>query len=112
MSVLHHQGIGVSSPSARQPQYCGPLLPVPWSAGPFGSRRLRLHFPEVTELLEDWYDRAAENCDRFVNISEVDKYSVTCTVCRHFDAGGCISSEAAPDIIALLHRARQHDSLP
>jgi len=77
-----------------------------------GSRRLRLHFPEITELLEDWYDRTAENCDQFVNVSEVDKYSVTCTVCRHFDAGGCISPEAAPDIIALLHSARQHDSLP
>lgn len=107
MSVLYHQSIAAVPVLSRRPPFPSPALPTP----PWG-RRLRPHFPETAELLEDYYDRAAENCDRFVNISEVDKYSVTCTVCRHFDAGGCVSPNAAAvDIIALLNRARQHDSL-
>lgn len=112
MSVLYRQSIAVPLSFAGRHLYCGSPLPATPSGCLPWSRRLRLHFPELSELLEDWYDRAAENCDRFVNISEVDKYSITCTVCRHFDAGGCISSGAAAvDIIALLDRARQHDSL-
>lgn len=111
MSVLYRQSLAAPPFVGRRLYHSPPLSTMPDGGLPW-SRRLRLHFPELTELLEDWYDRTAENCDRFVNISEVDKYSITCTVCRHFDAGGCFSTGAAPvDIVALLHRARQHDTL-
>ena len=72
------------------------------------SRTFREHFPQTSEILEEWFDRSAENCDLFVNISEVNKYSVTCTVCNRFDTG-CISTEG-PSIIKLLDAARVHDS--
>lgn len=79
-------------------------------SGFFGSRSLRAHFPQLAEFLEDWYDRSAEQCDLFVNISEVDKYSVTCTVCSHFHSGGCSSTGKGPNIIKLLETAYKHDS--
>ena len=76
------------------------------------SRSFRAHIPGVQEFLEEWYDRSAENCDLFLNISEVDKYSVTCTVCRYFDSGGCASPDVkGPSIIELLKVSYQHDSL-
>ena len=81
--------------------------------GFLGSRSLRTHFPQLAEFLEDWYDRSAERCDLFVNISEIDKYSVTCTVCRHFESQGCGSDDLkGPSIIKLLEIAYKHDSSP
>ena len=76
----------------------------------FISRSFKEHFPQTSEILEEWFDRSAENCDLFVNVSEVNKYSVTCTVCQRFEAG-CNSTEG-PSIIKLLDAARMHDSLP
>lgn len=81
--------------------------------GFLGSRSFRAHYPQVAEFLEEWYDRSAENCDLFVNISEVDKYSVTCTVCHHFESGGCGSTDLkGPSITKLLQIAYKHDSSP
>ena len=74
----------------------------------FNSRSFRAHFPQMSEILEEWFDRSAQNGDLFVNISEVDKYVVTCTVCNRFEAG-CTSTEG-PSIIKLLDAARVHDS--
>ena len=81
--------------------------------GFFSSRGSRAHYPEIAEVLEEWYDRSAENCDLFVNISEVNKYSMTCTVCCHFDSKGCGSTDdlKGPGIIKLLQNAYKHDSL-
>lgn len=80
--------------------------------GFFNSRSLRGHYPQIAEMLEELYDRSAESCALFVNISEVDKYSVTCTVCRHFDSTGCGSSDLkVPSIIKLLENAKRHDNL-
>jgi hypothetical protein len=43
----------------------------------------------------------------------VNKYSLTCTVCRHFDTTGCSSRDASGvDIIGLLRKAYEHDKLP
>ena len=66
----------------------------------FISRSFRAHFPETYEILEEWFDRSAEKCDLFVNVSQVNKYSVTCTVCERFDSD-CNSTEG-PSIIKLL----------
>ena len=75
------------------------------------SRTFRAHYPQIAEILEDWFDRSAENCDLFVNISEVNKYSVTCTVCNRFEAGDCASTDLrGPSIIKLLDAAKVHDS--
>lgn len=80
--------------------------------GLFGTSGFRRHYPQIDEVLEDLYDRSAENCDQFINISEVNKYSVTCTVCRHFNTTSCSSSELkVPNIIKLLEYAKKHDSL-
>ena len=89
-------------------------LPLSNSAGFgfFSSRSFRAHFPQTAEVLEEWYDRSADNCDLFINISEVNKYSVTCTVCRHFDSSGCNSTDLkGPSILKLLQTACKHDSL-
>lgn len=75
------------------------------------SRGFRAHWPLLEEFLEEWYDRSAETCDMFVNISEVNKYCVTCTVCRHFDACGATDLKG-PNMLALLKIAYKHDSLP
>lgn len=81
------------------------------SFGFLGSKALRTHFPQTAEFLEEWYDRSAETCDLFVNISEVDKYCVTCTVCSHFNSDGCISTDLkGPSIKKLLEVALRHDS--
>jgi hypothetical protein len=75
------------------------------------SSGFRAHFPQTAEVLEEWYDRSAENCELFVNISEVNKYSLTCTVCRHFDSDGCGSTDLkGPGIIKLLQNSYKHDS--
>ena len=64
------------------------LSPSDWRGFEFlGSRSFRAHYPHVAELLEEWYHRRAETCDLFVNVSEADKYCVTCTVCHHFESG-------------------------
>ncbi|MBM3167396.1 MAG: hypothetical protein FJZ94_08125 [Chloroflexi bacterium] len=77
----------------------------------FSSRRLRAHFPTIPEFLEDWYERSAEKCDLFLNISELDKYSVTCTVCRNYASGNCGTSDPkGPSITKLLQLTYQHDS--
>ena len=77
----------------------------------FISRSFRSHFPQTAEVLEEWYDRSAENCELFVNISELNKYSVACTVCRHFDSSGCDSTDLkGPGIIKLLQNSYKHDS--
>jgi hypothetical protein len=77
----------------------------------FRSRSFRAHYPQIAEILEEWFDRSAETCDLFVNISEVNKYSVTCTVCHHFDTGGCVSTDIkGPSILKLLDAAKVHDS--
>jgi hypothetical protein len=77
----------------------------------FSSRSFRAHFPQTAEVLEEWYDRSAENCDLFINISDVNKYSVTCTVCGHFDSSGCDSTDLkGPSILKLLQNTYQHDS--
>ena len=88
-------------------------LPLSDSAGFgfFNSRSSRAHYPQIAEVLEEWYDRSAENCDLFVNISEVNKYSLTCTVCHHFDTSGCGSTDLkGPSILKLLDAAKVHDS--
>jgi hypothetical protein len=72
-------------------------------------RGLRAHRVGVGEFLEEWYDRSAESCDIFDNISEVDKYSVTCTVCRHFEKE-CGSLELkGPGILDMLKATYHHD---
>lgn len=87
-------------------------LPLSNSAGFdfFNSRSFRAHFPQTAEVLEEWYDRSAENCDLFINISEVDKYSVTCTVCRYFDIGCDSTDLKGPSILKLLQNTYKHDS--
>jgi hypothetical protein len=79
----------------------------------YSSRNFRAHFPEISEVLEELFDRLAENCDLFVNVNEINKYSVTCTLCQRFDTGDCTSTDLkGPSIIKLLDVARVHDSLP
>ncbi|MBE0416014.1 MAG: hypothetical protein IBX36_05710 [Dehalococcoidia bacterium] len=76
------------------------------------SKSFRSHRVGLDEFLEEWYDRSAENCELFVNISEVDKYCVTCTVCRHFKSGGCgFPDVKGPSILKLLKTSYNHDGL-
>jgi hypothetical protein len=63
----------------------------------------------LPDLLDDYWERAAENCALFVNISEVDKYCITCTICRHFESDGCMNLEA-PSLLNLLKSSYEHDS--
>jgi len=88
-------------------------LPPGNSAGSgfFGSSSFRAHFPQTAEVLEEWYDRSAENCALFINISEVNKYSVTCTVCRHFYSSCGSTDFKGPGIIKLLQNTYEHDGL-
>ena len=95
------------------------FLPLPhcgWhgSAGFSGlpcSRGFRAHRVGLEEFLEEWYDRSAESCDLFDNISKVDKYTVTCTVCRHFEENYCASESKGPTILGLLKASYLHDGL-
>lgn len=75
------------------------------------SRGFRAHRVGMEEFLEEWYDRSAESCDLFDNISEVDKYTVSCTVCRHFEEDYCASDSKGPNILGLLKASYIHDGL-
>lgn len=75
------------------------------------SKSFRAHRVGLEEFLEEWYDRSAENCNLFENISEVDKYSVTCTVCRHFEEELCSPSSWGPSILSLLKASYKHDGM-
>lgn len=76
------------------------------------SRSLRAHRFGLEEFLEEWYERSAETCDIFENISEVDKYSLTCTVCRQFEKECCSPDFKGPSIISLLKATYKHDEMP
>ena len=71
----------------------------------------RTHRVGMEEFLEEWYDRSAENCNIFENISEVDRYCVTCTVCRHFEKECCSLDFKGPVILNLLKASYHHDGL-
>ena len=75
------------------------------------SRSFRAHRVGLEEFLEEWYDQSAENCNLFENISEVDKYSITCTVCSHFDEECCSPGSKGPSILSLLKASYSHDGL-
>jgi hypothetical protein len=110
----------VSSPSPsshRTREELGFLLP-PFRTGGLGSglciglercRALRAHRVGLEEFLEEWFERSAETCDIFDNISEVDKYSLTCTVCRHFEHP-CCAPDKGPSMVALLKASFEHDA--
>ncbi len=84
----------------------------PAGFGLLGTGNSRAHYPEIAEVLEEWYDRSADKCDLFINVSKVNEYSITCTVCRHFDTTGCGSTDLqGPSILKLLDAAIKHDSL-
>jgi hypothetical protein len=68
-------------------------------------RSFRAHRVGVEEFLEEWYDRSAESCNLFDNIS------VTCTVCRHFEKECCSPDAKGPTILSLLKASYMHDSL-
>ena len=76
------------------------------------SASFRGHRAGIEEFLEEWYDRSAESCDLFENVSEVDKYSITCTVCGRFRAECCFLDSRGPSIVSLLKACHSHDSLP
>ncbi|MGB2798715.1 MAG: hypothetical protein WBC82_02555 [Dehalococcoidia bacterium] len=76
------------------------------------SRSLRAHRVGLEEFLEEWYERSAETCDVFDNISEVDKYCVVCTVCRHFEKECCSPDQKGPSILSLIKATYKHDSIP
>lgn len=73
------------------------------------ARSLRAHRVGLEEFLEEWYEQSAETCDVFDNISEVDKYSLTCTVCRYFEHECCYVEGKGPSIVKLLKATYQHD---
>jgi len=112
----------VSSPSPfshRTREELGFLLP-PFRTGEHGPglciglewcRTIRAHRVGLEEFLEEWYERSAETCDIFDNISEVDKYCLTCTVCRHFEHP-CCSPDKGPSMVALLKASFEHDGVP
>lgn len=86
-------------------------FPEPDDFSFFGSRSPRFHFPTIPEFLEDWYERSADECDLFLNISELDKYSITCTVCSNFESGNCGTTDPrGPSITKLLQLTYKHDS--
>ena len=86
-----------------------------YAAGGFNglecSRSLRAHRVEFEEFLEEWYERSAETCNLFDNISEVDKYCVTCTVCRQFENECCSPDLKGPVILSMLKATYRHDGL-
>ena len=97
---------GVSlSPLPRGDRWLGGFNGLGWS------RSLRAHRVGLEEFLEDWYDRSAETCTLFESISEVDKYCLTCTVCRHFEEECCSLDFKGPIIISLLKACYNHDGL-
>jgi hypothetical protein len=76
-----------------------------------GGSAFRAHRPGFEEFLEEMYDRSAEACDRFENASEVNRYCVTCTVCRHFEAESCPLDAGGHDIVSLLNACHAHNDL-
>ncbi len=76
------------------------------------TRSMRAHRVGLEEFLEEWYERSAETCDIFDNISEVDKYSLTCTVCRYFEKECCYVEGKGPSMVKLLKATYQHDGAP
>ena len=76
------------------------------------SKSFRAHDIGLDEFSEDWYDRSAEECELFVNISQVDKYVFSCTVCRYFETGCEAEGLKGPKIVSLLKTAYKHDSTP
>jgi hypothetical protein len=76
------------------------------------SRSLRGHRVGLEEFLEEWYDRSAEACNLFVNISEVDKYCVACTVCQYFEKECCSTDPKGSSILSMVNAAYHHDGLP
>ncbi len=74
-------------------------------------RKLRPHNIIIQEFLEEWYDRCAEQCHLFDNITELNKYVVSCTECRHF-TGGCQAGETkGPHLLDMLKHAHEYDGL-
>ena len=71
---------------------------------------LRAHRVGLEQFLEEWYERSAETCDIFDNISEVDRYALTCTVCRHFEMA-CCSPDKGPSMVGLLKASLEHDGV-
>ena len=76
------------------------------------SRGFRAHQGLVSEeeYLEEMYDRTAEVCSLFDNISEVDKYVTSCVVCASFETCGSHEGEGH-SIIDMLKIAYKHDGL-
>ena len=79
------------------------------SSRPVWSARFRAHRPGFEEFLEELYDRSAENCDQFENTSAVDRYCVTCTLCRHFRRESCPTDAGGSAIVGLLNACHAHD---
>jgi len=92
-----------------------PYLPSKDLVGGFNglewSKSFRAHGPMLADLLDDYWERTAETCNRFTNISEVDKYSVTCTVCNYFDQECCSPDFVGPSMVKLLKSSYKHDGL-
>lgn len=65
----------------------------------------------LADLLDDYWERSAERCDLFENISEVDKYCITCTVCRYFEQECCSPEFVGPSLVKLLKASYRHDGL-
>ena len=65
----------------------------------------------LSDLLDDYWERSAEACDRFENVSEVDKYSVACTVCSYFEEECCSPNFVGPSLVKLLKASYKHDGL-
>jgi len=75
------------------------------------SKSFRAHWPMLSDLLDDYWERSAEACDRFENVSEVDKYSVACTVCSYFEEECCSPNFVGPSVVKLLKASYKHDGL-
>lgn len=102
--IRHEFGVFISPPQGRWQESRG-FNGFQWS------KSFRAHRVGLEEFLEEWYDRSAENCNLFENISEVDKYSVTCTVCSHFEEECCSPGSKGPSILSLLKASYRHDGL-
>ena len=76
------------------------------------SKSFRAHDIGLQEFIEEYYDRSAEECEFFVNISQINKYVFSCTECRYFAAGCEAEGLKGPKIVSLLKAAYKHDSMP
>ena len=92
-----------------------PYLPSKDLPGGFNglewSKSFRAHGPILADLLDDYWERTAETCNRFENISKVDKYSIICTVCLHFEEKCCSPDFVGPSMVKLLKASYKHDGL-